>query len=294
MPNWVKNRIIAKDYAELKKHLVNENGEVDFNVAIPMPQDLHIKSGSYSYDQQHISWLSKLTAEKVKKQSPADVLMAQYYNKTITQDHFVGVCLLDKELVRTVRPINGNKIRGEHKMSKENLHEALDTFFRGYFNVQRYGWKDWYDWSIENWGTKWNACDVHVDDENQVIEFETAWSMPDGVLKEVCKYTPLRVEYADENMGSNCGIEDYYVDEDGNPTYATVMEDSVELAHECWGYGSMPVYDEEIQDWIEDEENPKFIEVNKKYQSVIEEINVLMNTDTFDKDFVEIKTFEKV
>ena len=112
--------------------------------------------------------------------------------------------------------------------------------------------------------------------------------MPEGVIKEICKHTPVRVEYADENLGSNCGIEDYYVDEDGNPTYSTVMNSSVELANECWGYGSMSVYDEETQDWIEDEENPKFIEANKKYQSVIEEINVLMNPDTFDKDFVEV------
>ena len=294
MPNWVRNRIIAKDYAELKKHLVNEKGEVDFNMAIPMPKDLSIKSGSYSYDQQHTSWFSKFTAERIKKQAPADVLMAQYYNKTITQEKFVTKCLLDKELVRTVRTIKGYKIRGEHKMSKEDLHEALDTFFRGYFNVQRYGWKDWYDWSIDNWGTKWNACEGMVDEENQVIEFETAWSMPESVLKEICKYTPLRVEYADEDLGSNCGIEDYYVGEDGNPTYATVMNESVELANECWGYGSMSVYDEEIQDWIEDEENPKFIEANKNYQAVVDEISILMKPDTFDKDFVEIKTFEKV
>ena len=288
MPNWVRNRIIAKDFAELKKHLVNKKGEVDFNVAIPRPQDLNISSGSYSYEQQPRSWFSKFTAERIKEQAPADVLMAKHYTKSITQDHFVGVCLLDKELVRTVRTIRGYKIRGEHKMSREDLHEALDTFFRGYFNVQRYGWKDWYDWSIENWGTKWNACDVHVDDENQVIEFETAWSMPDGVLKEVCKYTPLRVEYADENMGSNCGMEDYYLDEDGNPTVAIVMNESIELAAECWGYSSISVYDEETQNWIEDRKNPKYIEGNKRYQSVVEEINVLMNPDTFDKDFVEV------
>lgn len=287
MPNWVKNRIIAKDYAELKKHLVNEKGEVDFNVVMPMSQDLNITSGLDSYAQQP-SWFSEVMAEKVKKQAPADVLMAQHYNDTITQEEFVTECLLDKELIATIRKIKGYKLRGEHKMSKERLSEALDTFIRGYFNVQRYGWKDWYDWSIDNWGTKWNACHEYIDDDNQVIEFETAWSMPEGIIKEICKYTPVRVEFADENLGSNCGIEDYYVDENGNPTVATVMNESDELAYECWGYGSMSVYDEETQDWIEDEENPKFIEANKNYQSVVDEIRVLMNPDTFDKDFREV------
>ena len=287
MPNWVRNRIIAKDYAELKKHLVNEKGEVDFNVVMPMSQDLNITSGLDSYAQQP-SWFSEVMAEKVKKQAPADVLMAQHYNETITQEEFVTECLLDKELITTIRKIKDYKLRGEHKMSKERLNEALDTFIRGYFNVQRYGWKDWYDWSIDNWGTKWNACHEYIDDDNQVIEFETAWSMPEGIIKEICKYTPVRVEYADENLGANCGIEDYYVDKDGNPTVATVMYGSDELAYECWGYGSMSVYDEETQDWIEDEENPKFIEANKNYQSVVDEIRVLMNPDTFDKDFQEV------
>lgn len=287
MPNWVKNRIIAKDYAELKKHLVNEKGEVDFNVVMPMSQDLNITSGLDSYAQQP-SWFSEVMAEKVKKQAPADVLMAQHYNETITQEEFVTECLLDKELVTTIRKIKDYKLRGEHKMSKERLSEALDTFIRGYFNVQRYGWKDWYDWSIDNWGTKWNACHEYIDDENKVIEFETAWSMPEGIIKEICKYTPVRVEFADENLGSNCGIEDYYVDKDGNPTVATVMYESDELAYECWGYGSMSVYDEETQDWIEDEENPKFIEANKNYQSVVDEIRILMNPDTFNKDFQEV------
>ena len=118
--------------------------------------------------------------------------------------------------------------------------------------------------------------------------------MPDGVLKEVCKYTPLRVEYADENMGSNCGMEDYYLDEDGNPTVTIVMNESIELAAECWGYSSISAYDEETQDWIEDRENPKYIEANKKYQSVVDEINVLMNPSTLNKDFQEIKTFKRV
>jgi hypothetical protein len=50
----------------------------------------------------------------------------------------------------------------------------------------------------------------------------------------------------------------------------------------------MSVYDDEQQDWIEDEENPKFIEANKKYQAVVDEICVLMNPSTFDKDFIEV------
>ena len=28
---------------------------------------------------------------------------------------------------------------------------------------QEYGHTNWYDWSIDNWGCKWNCSDVDVD-----------------------------------------------------------------------------------------------------------------------------------
>ena len=70
MPNWVRNNIIAREPETLKKLLLDENGDVDFNKVIPMPQDLHITSGSMSYKVQHKTWFSEFTAEEIKKQQP--------------------------------------------------------------------------------------------------------------------------------------------------------------------------------------------------------------------------------
>ena len=39
----------------------------------------------------------------------------------------------------------------------------------------------WYDWSIENWGTKWNAYETRLDirvGSPSTIEFRTAWTPP--------------------------------------------------------------------------------------------------------------------
>jgi hypothetical protein len=57
--------------------------------------------------------------------------------------------------------------------------------------------KEWdYDWCIENWDTKWNACRVEKDfdpkygDEVEYT-FDTAWSPPENifrVLKEKFKF----------------------------------------------------------------------------------------------------------
>ena len=40
---------------------------------------------------------------------------------------------------------------------------------------------NWYNWSCENWGTKWNACEAsyHFRSEKEVFyNFDTAWSPP--------------------------------------------------------------------------------------------------------------------
>src|SRR5262245_27088056 len=41
---------------------------------------------------------------------------------------------------------------------------------------------DWYEWSIEHWGTKWNAYETRTDEDDTIVEFETAWSHPFPVL----------------------------------------------------------------------------------------------------------------
>lgn len=39
----------------------------------------------------------------------------------------------------------------------------------------------WYDWCVQNWGTKWDLCDVEVqthDANNITLVFQTAWAPP--------------------------------------------------------------------------------------------------------------------
>ena len=48
-------------------------------------------------------------------------------------------------------------------------------------NIRAYGFKDWYDWNIANWGTKWDVSldNVERQDPNTVsAAFDSAWSPP--------------------------------------------------------------------------------------------------------------------
>lgn len=47
---------------------------------------------------------------------------------------------------------------------------------------------NWYDWSIEHWGTKWNAYSFQWHgkaDHCIAIQFDTAWSPPEPVLDKL-------------------------------------------------------------------------------------------------------------
>lgn len=52
----------------------------------------------------------------------------------------------------------------------------------------------WYEWRRENWGTKWEANDLEIDDnwENgyEVIRFSTAWSPAEPVIDKLAKDFP--------------------------------------------------------------------------------------------------------
>jgi hypothetical protein len=67
---------------------------------------------------------------------------------------------------------------------------------------------NWYDWSVNHWGTKWNAYD-YVALRDDAISFQTAWSFPMPVITELSRRfpdEPITVAFADEDLGYNVGF----------------------------------------------------------------------------------------
>jgi hypothetical protein len=75
------------------------------------------------------------------------------------------------------------------------------------------GLMNWYDWSIEMWGTKWPAYEFNRISETE-ITFETAWSAPHPVLERLAEQTNygFRHAWADEDTGNNVGAREYAPD----------------------------------------------------------------------------------
>jgi hypothetical protein len=82
-------------------------------------------------------------------------------------------------------------------------------------NLDKYGYKNWYDWCVANWGTKWNAggdndamqVDYDEDQGNQGIalfQFDTAWAPPLGVLEKLMETHPelsIECRYHEPGVG---------------------------------------------------------------------------------------------
>jgi hypothetical protein len=72
---------------------------------------------------------------------------------------------------------------------------------------KRYSFESWYDWRVENWGTKWDIrefgfIEFNLGDCEIKLQFETAWSPPIPIF-ELLKNQGFTVnaEYVDEGMG---------------------------------------------------------------------------------------------
>lgn len=75
---------------------------------------------------------------------------------------------------------------------------------------QKYGEENcWYRWSIDNWGTKWNAYgQLDTRNSDNIIFFQTAWSCPIDLIKKLSWIFPdleFEIAWADEDLGSNLG-----------------------------------------------------------------------------------------
>ena len=170
-------------------------GSIDFNKIIPMPESLNIEAGSRTDEALYVCMMAL---------NPAAPDM--------------GVPKLSSEEYQKLAGIVGRS-KGEQfmmldaqRISRASKYTPLsDVIAMGQVvisNFLQYGCGDWYGWCNRNWGTKWNAYDVHFDQESQSIRFLTAWDMPALVMDKLSRMFPeikMDLQWADEDIGRNVG-----------------------------------------------------------------------------------------
>lgn len=103
---------------------------------------------------------------------------------------------------RTVTNFNGIIPMPEGLMNTTHTFESVSECMKK--NRAKYGYSSWYDFAIGKWGTKWDNLNACLQDD--VITFDSAWSIPSGIYSELASDIPLVVAYADEYIGFNVGV----------------------------------------------------------------------------------------
>ncbi len=80
--------------------------------------------------------------------------------------------------------------------------------------MKEYGVSNWYDWSVLNWGTKWDCYDVRewniaVADEEMTatIYYETAWSPATQLWLTVSQQYPTLTFFHEQNAGDDLAAD---------------------------------------------------------------------------------------
>lgn len=105
-------------------------------------------------------------------------------------------------------------------------------------NIRKYGGRDWYDWRIANWGTKWNAVGTYVDWDARQIMFQTAWSAPAAIIDKMSRAFPdveFEWMYAEEDCGCNTGIFTHKNGMLSVNSFENGSNEAYNAYQECWG-----------------------------------------------------------
>lgn len=170
-------------------------GSIDFNKIIPMPESLNIEAGSRTDDALYVCMVALNPA--VPDMGIPKLSREEYQKLEIVVSQSKGVQFMQPDAQRIGRVL-------KHTI----LSDAIATGQVVISNFLQYGCGDWYGWCNRNWGTKWNAYDIHFDQESQSIHFLTAWDTPMPVIDKLSQMFPeveVDLQWTDEDIGHNVG-----------------------------------------------------------------------------------------
>ena len=131
---------------------------------------------------------------------------AEFHHKDPTQIHRVLAAYKRGELFKEFDPCPP-ELLAEIPVG-DNFNERVAA--QEAHNVKEYGYKNWYDWCVDNWGTKWDIAegewdmeDLDADATMVGVSFDTAWAPPIEfyrTMTDVFNFT-IEAHYLEEGVG---------------------------------------------------------------------------------------------
>jgi hypothetical protein len=154
---------------------------------------------------------------------------------------FVG----DEDEIAAMHEAVKNKKYGLGTIDFNKIIPMPRNIYRGNLGVKerrKFGKNNWYDWSVDNWGTKWNAYGYDGTEYGSytpgTISFLTAWAAPHPVIRKLSAlYHELEIthEWANEDYGSDCGRIVYRGGEQYEEYYPEYAEDILDFVSNIFG-----------------------------------------------------------
>lgn len=205
----------------MEKHFVKDDGNhtICFNSIIPMPEELkHTTEGSV-----------RLRGIEIMKNQPSG-----------------------RSMVLKAAGLPENDVISHAELLGIALDVCPDEFFEGLSALrclETYGAKSWYDWAVDNWGTKWDAYWGSVETETcgeqmtLSASFSTAWSPASFCINELAAMYP------------DIAMEHHFLDEGGDFAGTEVYADGrlVSEAEHDWRHFAENQFCMEFIDEDEDE-----------------------------------------
>lgn len=107
------------------------------------------------------------------------------------------------------------------KVGADDSPEQIELAAKEKANFEKYGFTNWYDWCVANWGTKWDSSGEGFDsvgltagDTSVTLTFDTAWSPPIAFFEKMEDEHGFAVKaYYYEPGMSYCGLYEDGVDD---------------------------------------------------------------------------------
>lgn len=186
MPNHVRNTVrITGDADTIRKLMAEVKGvekmRFDFDRIIPMPPSLMIESSSRAEDGKAILAYRERGDDNLLKLM-LDRPWAKQAGITTVEAMAMNLEKKDAEGMENWRKRPDDPFREPNRLSSVELARAVEK------NIKDHGYPNWYDWSYDHWGTKWNAYDqtepvLAPDGKSVTYQFNTAWDTPTPVLQ---------------------------------------------------------------------------------------------------------------
>lgn len=220
MPNNIENIITLqgdeKKIREMLETIKNDDlsiGTIDFNKITGMPKRLDIEAGS-----------------RTKRG-------LDFYKGFIEVYTLGGTMNMDK--LRSI-PVKSEEIFLRQR--KDIPRDEWELGKAAWQNIRDFGAPTWYEWCNQNWGTKWNAYGYDESRDysgGNNIWFQSAWAAPHPVIEKLAARFPeitFEHEWADEDIGQNCGRYSYQNGERIEEYLPETQKEAVEFACRIWDY----------------------------------------------------------